>query len=199
MDVSVAGFLALLALVGVLRLLELRISSRNRRGLLDRGIAPVRDPGFGWMVALHAGVLAAAGLEVALLGRPFLPALGAAMLASLLLANGLRWWAIRALAHHWNVGVMASTSLGVVSSGPYRLVRHPNYAAVFVEMIALPLVHTAWVTALVAASVHAVILKGRIAVEENALLADPAYRAAMGERPRFVPRWSDLSRRRAAG
>lgn len=198
MDVSRVGFLSLLVLVGALRLFELGISARNRRRLLGRGIATVTDRGFVWMVALHAGVLMAAALEVAILNRPFLPVLGAVMLAVLLLANGLRWWAIRALAHHWNVGVMASTSLGVVSSGPYLFVRHPNYAAVFVELIVLPLVHTAWITAVVAACVHTVILRGRIAVEENSLLVDPAYGAAMGGKPRFVPRWSDVARRWAA-
>jgi len=77
------------------------------------------------------------------------------MLALFVAANIVRWWVIRTLGEHWNVQVMDSTKLGVITTGPFRYVRHPNYAAVFVEMIALPLIHTAWMTALVGAIAHA--------------------------------------------
>jgi methyltransferase len=80
-----------------------------------------------------------------------------------------------------------SWRLGVISGGPYRWVRHPNYAAVFVEMLALPLIHTAWLTSLLGGAAHLWVLRRRIALEEQMLLADPAYRAAMGAKPRFVP------------
>ena len=80
-----------------------------------------------------------------------------------------------------------STKLGFVTSGPFRYVRHPNYAAVFVEMIALPLVHTAWITATVGALLHVVILSLRLSVEDPVLLANPDYAAAMGSKPRFLP------------
>jgi methyltransferase len=82
---------------------------------------------------------------------------------------------------------MDSTKLGVVTSGPFRYVRHPNYAAVFVEMIALPLIHTAWITALAGALVHVVVLIFRLSAEERVLFADPDYAAAMRAKPRFLP------------
>jgi hypothetical protein len=66
-------------------------------------------------------------------------------------------------------------------------VRHPNYAAVFVQVTALPLIHTAWLTAVIGGAVHAWLLSRRIKLEESVLLADPVYRAAMGNRPRVVP------------
>ena len=102
-------------------------------------------------------------------------------------ANALRWWVIRTLGAHWNVQVMDSARLGVVTTGPYRWVRHPNYTAVFVEMLALPLIHTAWITALAGGAAHAWVLRGRVAAEERVLLADPLYRAEMSAKPRFVP------------
>ena len=57
----------------------------------------------------------------------------------------------------------------LVSSGPYRFLRHPNYVAVVVEGFALPLVHTAWVTALVFTVAHRVLLRTRIRCENEAL------------------------------
>jgi methyltransferase len=83
---------------------------------------------------------------------------------------------------------MDSVSLGVITSGPFRLVRHPNYAAVFIELAALPLVHTAWITSLVGSAGHAWVLSRRLAVEEAVLLRNREYRATVAHRPRFVPR-----------
>jgi methyltransferase len=82
---------------------------------------------------------------------------------------------------------MDSTKLGVITSGPFRYVRHPNYAAVFVEMIALPLIHTAWATALAGAIAHIGVLALRLSTEERVLFANPDYAAAMASKPRFLP------------
>jgi methyltransferase len=99
----------------------------------------------------------------------------------------VRLWVVRTMGKHWNVQIMNSTSLGVVTSGPFRFVRHPNYAAVFLEVFSLPLVHTAWITALVGSIAYMVTISQRIVLEENVLFANPDYRAAMGGKPRFLP------------
>ena len=183
-----AAYLVLLLLVGLGRLLELRISRRNRRRLLDRGAAKIPEPHFRWMVSLHAGVLVGAAVEVLWLKRPLIPALAVPMFVLFALANVLRWWVIRTLAGHWNVGVMASSNLGVVTSGPYRFIRHPNYVAVVVELFALPMIHAAWITAVAGTAANLELLRRRLRVEEVILLADPGYRAAMGAKPRFFPK-----------
>ncbi len=180
----------LLVLVGAGRLVEMGISRRRQRALAARGAAKVAEPRFRWMVLLHGGVLVGAALEVWLLHRPLILALAIPMIVLFVLANALRWWVIHTLAGHWNVQVVDSVGLGVVSGGPYRWVRHPNYLAVFVELLALPLIHTAWLTALLGGLAHLWVLRQRIAVEDAVLLADPAYRAAMGHKPRFLPRLS---------
>lgn len=187
MDVSVIWFLALLAGVAVLRVVELVISRRNQRALLNQGVRKVAEPHFRWMVLLHAGVLVGAALEVVFLRRPFIPALAASMGILFLLANATRWWVIRTLGRHWNVHVMESARLGVVTAGPFRFVRHPNYAAVVVELAALPLIHTAWLTALAGSAAHVWVLSRRLAVEEAVLLADPGYCSAMAHKARFLP------------
>src|SRR3979411_2641033 len=115
-----AAYLALLALVGVGRLIELRISRRHPRRLEKQGVRKIVEPHFRWMVITHAGVLAGAAAEVLLLHRPLIPSLAIVMTALLVFANALRWWVIRTLAEHWNVEVMASSRVGVVRSGPSR-------------------------------------------------------------------------------
>jgi methyltransferase len=83
---------------------------------------------------------------------------------------------------------MASSHIGVVTSGPYRWVRHPNYAAVVLEMFALPMMHTAWITAFAGTAAYLEILRHRLRIEENALMANQAYRVAMEPKPRFFPK-----------
>jgi methyltransferase len=187
MGLSVIAFLVLLLAVAALRILELRISRRHQQEMIARGAAKVDEPRFRWMVLLHTAVLLGAALEVIFLKRPFLPILAITMFVIFLAANFVRWWVIRTLGDHWNVQVMDSMSLGVISSGPFRYVRHPNYAAVFSEMVALPLIHTAWITALAGSVAHIVVLSQRLSTEERVLLANPQYRAAMGNKPRFIP------------
>lgn len=194
MDVKLTAYLLLLGAVGVGRLLELRLSKRNQRRLAAQGVARLAEPHFRWMVLVHVGVLVSAALEAALLHRRFIPGLALAMGLLFVLANGLRWWVIRTLSEHWNVGVMASARLGVVTRGPFRWVRHPNYLAVFIELLALPLIYTAWITALVGGVAHVWVLRRRLAVEEAVLAANPGYQAAMGAKPRFLPRLFSRSR-----
>jgi methyltransferase len=181
------AFLALLTAVAAVRLAELARSARNRRALTADGARAVDEPHFVWMAALHAAVLIGAAVEVVALRRPFVAALAWPAAALVAISMGVRWWVIHTLGRHWNVAIMDSTAHDVVDGGPYRWVRHPNYAAVFVEMLALPLVHTAWITAVAGSIAHVFVLRERIAREEQVLHASPAYRARMGHKPRFWP------------
>jgi methyltransferase len=182
------AYLWLLVLVAIGRLAELRISRRNQQQLEKQGVRKIPEPHFRWMVLLHGGVIVCAGVEVLLLHRPLVPALAISMATLFVLANLLRWWVIRTLAGHWNVEVMESSRVGVVSTGPYRWVRHPNYVAVVVEIFSLPMIHTAWITAIVGTLGDLEILRRRIKVEDGILMSNPAYRLTMGGKPRFFPR-----------
>jgi methyltransferase len=127
-------------------------------------------------------------VEVTALHRPFIRWLAFPALALFALATALRWWVIRTLGIHWNTEVVDSARLGVVSDGPFRWIRHPNYLGVFIEVIALPLIHTAWFTAIFAALGNILVLRNRLSIEERLLDAVPAYRAAMSGKPRFLPK-----------
>lgn len=181
------AFWVLLAVVGLGRLLEMRLSRRHQRTLAARGFARESEPAFPIMVAVHTAVLVGAALEVVLVPRPVMLAVAVPALCAFVLANALRWWVIHTMAEHWNVQVVNALQMGVVTSGPFRWVRHPNYVAVFVELLALPLIHSAYLTALLGAAAHLVILSRRIAFEERFLLADATYRTTMAWKPRFIP------------
>jgi len=187
MELSVIAYLILLLAVGALRIFELRVSRRHQQRMISEGARKVGEPHFRWIVAVHTFVLVGAAAEVVFLRRPFIPWLAAAMFALFLASNAVRLWVIRSLGFRWNVQVMDATSLGIVTTGPFRYVRHPNYTAVIAEMITLPLIHTAWITALVTSVAYAFALSRRVAAEEEVLLANPEYRAAMGGKPRFLP------------
>lgn len=181
-------YLALLAAVGAGRLIELGVSRRRQRALATRGVPLVRERYFSGIVAVHTAVLAGSALEVAVLERRVIPALAIVSGIAFVLANGLRWWVIATLGEHWNVHVMDSAGLGVVTTGPFRWLRHPNYLALIVELEALPLIRTAWLTALIGGIAHAFVLRRRVATEEAVLMRHPEYRSAMASKPRFLPR-----------
>jgi methyltransferase len=187
LSTSLPAFSALVLAVGVMRMVELTISQRRRKALAARGARPVSERHFGSMVFVHTAILVGALAEAWLTRRPVIPVVAAAALALVIAANALRWWVIATLGPHWNVRIMSSLELGVVTDGPFRWIRHPNYLAVFVELTALPLVHGAYLTAFLGAAAHVWVLWHRIHAEEAVLLADATYRTRMGGKPRFLP------------
>lgn len=179
-------------LVGALivqRLFELHISKRHHYKLTQSGAAIVRDPVFPWMVATQVILILGCLLEPWLLERTFVPWIGWPAFGVLLAAEAVRVWVLRSLGRHWNVRIIASADQGVIASGPYRLVRHPNYAVVIIEALALPLFHGAFLTLLVVQLLHFPVLIARIRAEERYLLSLEDYRARMGAKPRIVPRF----------
>ncbi|HEV2852391.1 MAG TPA: isoprenylcysteine carboxylmethyltransferase family protein [Thermoanaerobaculia bacterium] len=180
-------YTGLVALVAAGRLVELRVAGRNLRSLLARGGVEAAPGHYRWMVILHTLFLLSCPLEVWLLGRPFLPALGIPMLVLAVLATGLRYWVIRTLDGRWTTRIVVLPGVPPVTGGPYRLLRHPNYLAVITEMFALPLVHTAWITAAVFSALNAAVLRVRIRAEEEALSRMTDYGTAFAGRPRLVP------------
>jgi methyltransferase len=162
-------YVGLVAVVVVARGVELAVSERNRRWSLAQGGIESGAGHYPVMVLLHTGLLAGAVVEVLALDRPFLPWLCWPMLALLVASHALRWWCISTLGRQWCTRIVVVPGLSAVTSGPYRFLRHPNYLAVVLEGIALPLVHTAWVTAAIFTVANAALLRVRIAAEERAL------------------------------
>ncbi|QDP97478.1 hypothetical protein FOE78_17550 [Microlunatus elymi] len=162
-------FTLLVLLVAAERLAELNVARRNRRRALAAGGIEYGAGHYPIIVLLQIGLLAGSILENWLRDPPLRPALSLTMLIVVLLAQGLRWWCISTLGPQWNTRVIVVPGLGRRRRGPYRLLPHPNYLAVVVEGFALPLVGSAWITAIAFSTGNAAILAWRIRVENQAL------------------------------
>lgn len=159
----------LIGLVGVERLIELLISKRNAQWAFAHGGKEFGRRHYPVMVIVHAALLLGCVAEVQLAHRPFIGWLGWPMLAVVAAGQALRWWCVTTLGRRWNTMVIVLPQAPLVRRGPYRWVHHPNYVAVVAEGVALPLVHTAWLTAAVFTLANALVLTVRIRVENTAL------------------------------
>ncbi|MGL5817831.1 MAG: isoprenylcysteine carboxyl methyltransferase family protein [Phycicoccus sp.] len=170
---GLAAFTVLVVVVAVERLAELVVSRRNTAWSLQRGGVEHGRGHYPVMVAIHTGFLVAM-LAEAWVRRPEVsPALAWSMLALVVLAQLLRWWCVVTLGRRWSTRVVVVPGLPPVRGGPYRFLAHPNYLAVVVEGVALPLVHGAWITASVFTAANLALLAVRIRVEDAALATLP--------------------------
>ncbi|MFD7256769.1 isoprenylcysteine carboxyl methyltransferase family protein [Streptomyces sp. NPDC059874] len=163
------AYTVLVLLVIAERFAELAVAGRNGAWSRARGGVEHGAGHYPAMVALHTALLLGCLVEPGAADRPFLPLLGWPALVLVVAAQGLRWWCISTLGPRWHTRVLIVPGLPLISSGPYRYLRHPNYVAVAVEGMALPLVHTAWVTALGFSLLNAALLTVRIRCEDDAL------------------------------
>jgi methyltransferase len=175
--------------VALLRLTEVRTSRRHEQQIIRRGGAIVAETAYRPMVLLHVGLLLGAPIEAALRPNPPPTWLSGIAFGALVVAFTIRGWALSSLGQAWSVRVLDDPARNVVVGGPYRHIRHPNYLAVAVEMAALPMCGGAYLTALFASLLNALVLRHRIALEEQVLFRTPAYIAAFKDRPRFLPRF----------
>jgi methyltransferase len=182
---SQVAYLAFLLLLGLERVGELFLARRNAARAFARGGVEVGQAHYRVMAVFHTLFLVSCGSEVLAAPRAFPGALGYVAVALALAAQALRYWAITTLGDRWNVRVIVLPGAAPVVGGPYRWVRHPNYVAVAMEMLCVPLIHGAWLTAAVFSLGNAVLMVVRIRAEEKAL--GNSYADAFAGTPRFFP------------
>jgi methyltransferase len=171
MMLSLVLYTVFILATGGERIGELVTSRRHAAWAFARGGVESGRGHFPAMVALHTGLLVGALAEAWLLGRPFLPLLGWPMLVVALLCQAGRIWIIRSLGQQWNTRIIVIPGVPLSRRGPYRWgFPHPNYVLVAVEGIAIPLIHTSWITAIAFTILNAILLLGfRIPAEDRAL------------------------------
>lgn len=185
MENSHIAFGIVLALVGAGRLIELRKSKQHL--LKAEKSQESIEYHYVLMVAIHTLLFLLPPLEVLFFAREFQSLLGLNACFLVLLSTFLRLWVIRSLGRSWNTRGLVGKDLQVVTDGPYRWLRHPNYLAVIIEIAALPLIHSAYGSAIILTVANGVILAIRIPWEEKQLFAVPGYLEAFGKKPRLLP------------
>ncbi len=170
------SFLWIFGVVALQRLFELRLSRRNQMILEAIGGREYHPESFRNVAALHGLFLATLLAESYPWRIPF-DALTASCLAALVLLSGLRYWCVSTLGAYWNVRIVVVPGAAAIRTGPYRYLRHPNYLAVALEFLFLPLLLRAPVTLAVFLIPGLLVLRQRIRLEELALRENTDYGA----------------------
>jgi methyltransferase len=157
-----------LAAVLVMMLGELWLSRSNERWMLARGAVIVTDPAYRLMPLAYPGAFVAMAIEGAIVNRP-VDAIALAGVLVLIAAKALKFWAIASLGKRWTYRVLVMPGAPLVTGGPYRVFRHPNYVGVVGELVAMALIAGARVTGPLGVLVFGWLLMVRIRTEEQAL------------------------------
>lgn len=185
MTLPLGLFIAALLATGLMRLGEVVVSARRMQRRPDAVLA---EPAlFPAMALLHVGLIALPIVEVLALDRTFSWISAAPAVAILLCATALRVWTLKTIGVSWNVRVVRPEPDRIATTGPYRFIRHPNYLVVILEILALPLLHGAWLAAGILTIANALVLTRRIANEERVLETIPEWSLAMANRARLIP------------
>lgn len=151
------------------RVSELRLAKRNLAWALEHGGRLIAEPHYWMFFVLHTGWLLAWPLEAWLRGVTLDPG-WPVWLASFVLAEALRYWAITSLGKRWNTRIVVLEGEPLIRRGPYRFLSHPNYLAVALELVCVPMIFGAWLTALICTVLNAaLLLRLRIPTEVAAM------------------------------
>lgn len=177
-------FTAYVGLLLLQRGIELVISHRNQKWLRRRGAVEYGRRHYPAIVGLHALFYASLVLERSFLARSWDP-LWPFWLALLIFLQLVRVWLMAVLGRFWNTRILVIPGQQPVSKGPYRFVRHPNYAVVALEILAVAMTCGAYITAVAFSLLNALVLRVRIREEEAALRLSGV--AELERLPRFIP------------
>ncbi|RHW42294.1 hypothetical protein D1B31_06645 [Neobacillus notoginsengisoli] len=180
-------FAVFLCFVILQRLIELFIARRNEQRMKAEGAIEFGQEHYPWMVSMHVGFFLCLIGEVAFWQKSLSP-FWLILLPVFLLAQAGRIWALTSLGKYWNTKIIVLPGANVVRKGPYRLVRHPNYVIVTLEMFVIPLLFNAYMTAAVFALLNAIMLSIRIPAEEAALKKLTEYEHTFGKSGKLSPK-----------
>jgi methyltransferase len=166
----------ILSFVTAQRLAELVYARRNELRLKARGAQEFAAEHHRLIVALHGAWLT--GLWLTSIGR----SLNLAWLAAFIVLQALRFWVLVTLKERWTTRIIVLPNAALISHGPYRFMRHPNYAIVAAEILVLPLVFGLYAYGIAFTLLNAGILAIRIQAENQALRRAAAPSPELGQK-----------------
>jgi methyltransferase len=143
-------------------------ANRNERAQRARGGREPAGDVYALMSVAYPAAFAAMFAEGFVRGAPPAPvvAAGALLFAA---SKALKWWAILSLGPAWTFRIIVVPGMRLVTSGPYRLIRHPNYAAVVGELASVALMTGARLSGPLATTIFTALIIRRMSVERRAL------------------------------
>lgn len=162
-------FLLLIILLAFQRISELLIARRNERIAHSRGALEYDRDGYKVIVLMHVLFFIAFIVEYYFLKRSLSP-LWPILLTALALIEVLRYWAIFSLGTYWNTKILVIPGVELIRKGPYKYLSHPNYLAVVLEILVVPLIFSCYITSFVFTILNLFVLRRRIRIEEKALV-----------------------------
>lgn len=150
------------------RIVELFVARNNEIWIRSQGGYEVGARHYPYMVAIHIGFFISLIFEFVVFGK----SVSAFLIPLFVVFVGLqimRVWVISSLGKFWNTKILVLPFAHVVKKGPFRFIRHPNYAVVTSEILVIPLMFESYFTALVFTLLNFYILSVRIPIEEEAL------------------------------
>ncbi|HEY4492910.1 MAG TPA: isoprenylcysteine carboxylmethyltransferase family protein [Acidobacteriota bacterium] len=180
-------YLSFLVLNALEMVWEVRVSSRNSAGLLQRGAVEVAPALLPIMAVMYMAMYIGSGWEYIHWPRHISAPWALSFLSLFVLAKLLKLWAVSHLGRNWTMRVLIVPDSRVVVSGPYKWMKHPNYAAVLLEIAATTLLGRCYWTFTTVSSAFIVALFFRIRAEESALLSYADYADQMNHKKRFLP------------
>jgi len=161
-------FAFVITIVIIQRLAELIIAKRNETWMRNQGAFEVGARHYRIMVTMHVMFFVSLLLEVVIVNRPLSP-IWVVFLSVFLVAQVARIWCLTSLGKFWNTKIIILPGADVVKKGPYAFIRHPNYVIVTTELLVLPLIFSAYFTAILFTMLNIWMLSVRIPTEEKAL------------------------------
>ncbi|MBU9721236.1 MULTISPECIES: isoprenylcysteine carboxyl methyltransferase family protein [Bacillaceae] len=162
-------FWVVIVLIIVQRGFELWIAKRNERWMKGRGAVEFGQDHYKWIVLMHGGFFLFLIGEVVITGGELIPR-WPVIISLFLTAQVGRIWALTSLGRYWNTKIIVLPGEKLVRKGPYQWVNHPNYWIVAIELLTLPILFQAWITAVVFTVLNgSILLLVRIPKEEEAL------------------------------
>lgn len=179
-------FSIFISLVILQRLAELGIARKNEKWMKANGGFEVGGEHYKFIVLVHILFFMSLIFEVLYLNKE-VSSLWTVFLLFFTLAQGLRVWSLLSLGKFWNSKIIIMPNVNIISTGPYKFIRHPNYLVVVIELLVIPLIFNAYFTAIIFTILNMVVLSIRIPIEENALIRETNYKAVFHQRARFAP------------
>lgn len=161
-------FWIFISLVIIQRLAELVISKRNQKLMLSKGAVEFDKHGYRYIVMMHTAFFVCLVSEWVFLKRD-LNFYWVYLLIIFILAQVLRYWSIASLGYLWNTKIIVLKGSRLVSAGPYKYLKHPNYIAVITEILVIPLIFSCYITCIVFSILNIIVLTRRIKIEQTAL------------------------------